>query len=99
MAYRDVNDIAAVPDEDWLGWFRLNVKSGVRASRGNMPNEMLDYGTSKTAQLGVSRGPAEAVAGTGVTVNAVLPGPTRSEIIGNCLFGADLGHLWRAASR
>jgi NAD(P)-dependent dehydrogenase (short-subunit alcohol dehydrogenase family) len=34
---------------------------------------------TKTAQLAVSRGIAEAVAGTGVTVNAVLPGPTRSE--------------------
>jgi NAD(P)-dependent dehydrogenase (short-subunit alcohol dehydrogenase family) len=36
---------------------------------------MLDYGMTKTAQLAVSRGLAEAVAGTGVTVNAVLPGP------------------------
>lgn len=44
---------------------------------------MLDYGITKTAQLAVSRGLAEAVAGTGVTVNAVLPGPTRSEIMGN----------------
>jgi NAD(P)-dependent dehydrogenase (short-subunit alcohol dehydrogenase family) len=44
---------------------------------------MLDYGMTKTAQLAVSRGLAEAVAGTGVTVNAVLPGPTRSEILGD----------------
>src|SRR3546814_20418558 len=44
---------------------------------------MLDYGMTKTAQLGVSRGFAEAVAGTGVTVNAVLPGTTRSEILGD----------------
>ncbi|RYD23943.1 MAG: SDR family NAD(P)-dependent oxidoreductase, partial [Lysobacteraceae bacterium] len=47
----------------------------------NTPKEMLDYGITKTAQLAVSRGLAEAVAGTGVTVNAVLPGPTRSEIL------------------
>ena len=40
---------------------------------------MVHYGTSKTAQLAVSRGLAEMTAGTGVTVNAVLPGPTRSE--------------------
>jgi NAD(P)-dependent dehydrogenase (short-subunit alcohol dehydrogenase family) len=40
---------------------------------------MVHYGMSKTAQLAVSRGVAETVAGTGVTVNAVLPGPTRSE--------------------
>jgi NAD(P)-dependent dehydrogenase (short-subunit alcohol dehydrogenase family) len=38
---------------------------------------------TKTAQLAVSRGLAELVGGTGVTVNAVLPGPTRSEILGN----------------
>src|SRR6202007_673973 len=45
--------------------------------------EMVHYGMTKTAQLAVSRGLAEAVAGTGVTVNAVLPGPTRSEILGD----------------
>jgi NAD(P)-dependent dehydrogenase (short-subunit alcohol dehydrogenase family) len=37
------------------------------------------YGLTKSAQLALSRGIAESVAGTGVTVNAVLPGPTRSE--------------------
>ena len=45
----------------------------------NIPVEMIHYGMTKTAQLAVSRGLAESVAGTGVTVNAVLPGPTRSE--------------------
>src|SRR5208337_4688951 len=44
-----------------------------------IPAEMIHYGTTKTAQLAISRGLAETVAGTGVTVNAVLPGPTRSE--------------------
>jgi NAD(P)-dependent dehydrogenase (short-subunit alcohol dehydrogenase family) len=103
--YHGVDDIAAIPDEDWLGLFQLNVMSGVRATRHylprmiargwgrvvfvssesavNIPKEMLDYGMTKTAQLAVSRGFAEAVAGTGVTVNAVLPGPTRSEILGD----------------
>ncbi len=102
--YNGLEDITAIPDEDWLGLFQLNVMSGVRASRYylprmvrkgwgrvvfvssesgvNIPKEMLDYGMTKTAQLAVSRGLAEAVAGTGVTVNAVLPGPTRSEIMG-----------------
>jgi NAD(P)-dependent dehydrogenase (short-subunit alcohol dehydrogenase family) len=102
--YNGIEDIAKIPDEDWLGLFQLNVMSGVRASRHylpqmvargwgrvvfvssesavNIPKEMLDYGMTKTAQLAVSRGLAEAVAGTGVTVNAVLPGPTRSEILG-----------------
>ncbi|HEY5226568.1 MAG TPA: SDR family oxidoreductase [Methylovirgula sp.] len=45
----------------------------------NIPVEMIHYGLTKTAQLSVSRGLAKRVAGTGVTVNAVLPGPTLSE--------------------
>lgn len=51
----------------------------------NIPKEMIHYGMTKTAQLAVSRGVAESVAGTGVTVNAVLPGPTRSELLVNFL--------------
>lgn len=43
-----------------------------------IPPEMIHYGMTKTAQLAVSRGLAEAVAGTGITVNSVLPGPTKS---------------------
>ncbi len=43
-----------------------------------IPSEMIHYGMTKTAQLAVSRGLAEAVAGTGITVNSILPGPTRS---------------------
>jgi len=103
--YKGIEDIANIPDADWLALFGLNVMSGVRLSRHylprmvqagwgrvvfvssesalNIPKEMLDYGMTKTAQLAISRGLAEAVAGSGVTVNAVLPGPTRSEILGN----------------
>ncbi len=44
-----------------------------------IPAEMIHYGMTKTAQLAVSRGLAETTAGTGVTVNSVLPGPTASE--------------------
>ena len=44
-----------------------------------IPVEMIHYGTTKTAQLAVARGLAERTRGTGVTVNAVLPGPTSSE--------------------
>jgi NAD(P)-dependent dehydrogenase (short-subunit alcohol dehydrogenase family) len=40
---------------------------------------MIHYGMTKTAQLSISRGLAELTRGTGVTVNTVLPGPTRSE--------------------
>ena len=44
-----------------------------------VPLEMIHYGCTKTAQLAISRGLAESTVGTGVTVNAVLPGPTASE--------------------
>jgi NAD(P)-dependent dehydrogenase (short-subunit alcohol dehydrogenase family) len=43
------------------------------------PGDMVHYGMTKTAQLSVSRGLAEIAAGTGVTVNSVLPGPTKTE--------------------
>lgn len=45
----------------------------------DIPVEMIHYGMTKTAQLAVARGLAESLAGTGVTVNSVLPGPTASE--------------------
>ena len=44
-----------------------------------IPKEMIHYGFTKTAQLAIARGLAELTAGTGVTVNSVLPGPTRSD--------------------
>jgi NAD(P)-dependent dehydrogenase (short-subunit alcohol dehydrogenase family) len=44
-----------------------------------IPAEMIHYGMTKTAQLAISRGLAETTAGTAVTVNAVVPGPTESE--------------------
>ena len=47
-----------------------------------IPAEMVHYGTTKTAQLAVARGLAETLAGTGITVNSVLPGPTASEGVG-----------------
>jgi NAD(P)-dependent dehydrogenase (short-subunit alcohol dehydrogenase family) len=43
------------------------------------PAEMVHYGMTKSAQLSISRGIAETCAGTGVTVNSVLPGPTLTE--------------------
>ena len=63
------------------GWGRVVFISSESAIA--VPREMIDYGVTKTAQLAVSRGLAELAKGTGVTVNAVLPGPTRSEIMGN----------------
>ena len=47
-----------------------------------LPPEMIHYGMTKTAQLAIARGLAELTAGSGVTVNSVLPGPTASEGVG-----------------
>ncbi|KYG66474.1 oxidoreductase [Bdellovibrio bacteriovorus] len=44
-----------------------------------IPTEMVHYGMTKTAMLAISRGLAQTVAGSGVTVNTVLPGPTKTE--------------------
>jgi NAD(P)-dependent dehydrogenase (short-subunit alcohol dehydrogenase family) len=59
------------------GWGRIVFISSESAVQ--IPAEMIHYGTTKTAQLAISRGLAETTAGTNVTVNAVLPGPTASE--------------------
>ncbi len=59
------------------GWGRVVFMSS--ESGLNISDEMLHYGMTKTANLSVSRGLAKRLAGTGVTVNAVLPGPTLSE--------------------
>lgn len=62
------------------GWGRMvfiSSESGICP-----PAEMVHYGMTKSAQLSVSRGLAETCVGTGVTVNAVLPGPTRTEGVG-----------------
>jgi NAD(P)-dependent dehydrogenase (short-subunit alcohol dehydrogenase family) len=58
-------------------WGRIIFVSSESALQ--IPTEMIHYGTTKTAQLAVARGLAETLAGTGVTVNSVLPGPTASE--------------------
>ncbi len=52
-----------------------------------IPAEMIHYGMTKTAQLAVARGLAETTAGTAVTVNSVLPGPTKSEGVGDFVAG------------
>jgi len=52
-----------------------------------IPVEMVHYGMTKTAQIAIARGIAESVAGTGVTVNSVLPGPTESEGVADFVQG------------
>jgi len=49
----------------------------------HIPAEMVHYGMTKAAQIAIARGIAESVAGTGITVNSVLPGPTRSRGVGD----------------
>lgn len=81
--YFEVNVLAAVrliravlPGMTARGWGRvLNIASD---SAIVIPAEMIHYGVSKTALLGVSRGFAKEAAGTGVTVNSVIAGPTHT---------------------
>ena len=68
------------------GWGRIQFISSESAL--NIPAEMVHYGASKAAVQGVSRGLARVLAGTGVTVNSILPGPTRTE--GSVQMMADL---------
>ncbi|HEY3856674.1 MAG TPA: SDR family oxidoreductase [Verrucomicrobiae bacterium] len=83
LRFYDVNVLSGVRlSRAYLGgmkqrkWGRIifiSSESGIQ-----IPVEMIHYGVTKTAQLAVSRGLAEYCSGTGVTVNAVLPGPTLS---------------------
>jgi NAD(P)-dependent dehydrogenase (short-subunit alcohol dehydrogenase family) len=63
----------AMKRADWGRILFVSSESGVQ-----IPPEMVHYGVTKAAQIAVARGLAEAVAGTGITVNSILPGPTRS---------------------
>ncbi len=65
--------IAGMKQRNWGRIVFISSESAIQT-----PVEMIHYGSTKTAQLAVSRGLAEYCTGTGVTVNAVLPGPTHS---------------------
>jgi len=66
--------LSGMREENWGRILFVSSESAVQ-----IPAEMIHYGMTKTAQIAVARGIAETVAGTGITVNSVLPGPTRSE--------------------
>jgi len=68
---------AYLPGMKEHNWGRIVFISSESALQ--IPAEMIHYGVTKTAQIAVARGLAELCAGTGVTVNSVLPGPTRSD--------------------
>jgi NAD(P)-dependent dehydrogenase (short-subunit alcohol dehydrogenase family) len=65
--------LPAMRARDWGRIVFISSESGVQ-----IPSEMIHYGMTKTAQIAVARGLAEATAGTGITVNSVLPVPTKS---------------------
>ncbi len=68
---------ALLPGMVKKGWGRVVFISSESAL--NIPADMIHYGVTKTAQLSLARGLAKYVAGSGVTVNSVLPGPTLSD--------------------
>ena len=70
--------LPAMKAADWGRIVFISSESGIQ-----IPAEMIHYGMTKSAQIAVARGLAEAVAGTGITVNSVLPGPTRSRGVGD----------------
>jgi NAD(P)-dependent dehydrogenase (short-subunit alcohol dehydrogenase family) len=70
--------LPAMRRANWGRILFISSESGVQ-----IPAEMVHYGMTKSAQISVARGIAEAVAGTGITVNSVLPGPTRSRGVGD----------------
>ena len=69
--------LPAMRQADWGRIVFISSESALQ-----IPTEMIHYGMTKAAQIAVARGLAEAVAGTGITVNSVLPGPTRSRGVG-----------------
>ena len=83
MRFFEVNVLSGVrlarlylPGMKRANWGRIIFISSESALQ--IPVEMIHYGVTKTAQIALARGLAEAVAATGITINSVLPGPTRS---------------------
>lgn len=70
--------LAGMQQKDWGRIVFISSESGVQ-----IPPEMIHYGMTKAAQIAVARGLAESLAGTQITVNSILPGPTRSRGVGD----------------
>lgn len=66
--------IPGMVDQGWGRVVFISSESGL-----NIPPDMIHYGFTKSANLSIARGLAKRLSGTGVTVNAVLPGPTLSD--------------------
>ena len=98
MRFFEINVLSGVrlarlclPAMKRVNWGRIIFISSESALQ--IPVEMIHYGVTKTAQIALARGLAEAVAGTGITVNSVLPGPTKSrgvvDFVGALTRGSD----------
>jgi NAD(P)-dependent dehydrogenase (short-subunit alcohol dehydrogenase family) len=84
--------LPAMRRANWGRIIFISSESGVQ-----IPAEMIHYGVTKTAQIAVARGLAETLAGTGVTVNSVLPGPTKSRGVTDFVAALGTGASFEAA--
>ena len=101
MRFFEVNVLSGVrlsraylPAMKRANWGRIIFISSESAVQ--IPAEMIHYGATKTAQIAVARGLAETVAGTGITVNSVLPGPTRSRGVNDFVAALSAGASFEA---
>jgi NAD(P)-dependent dehydrogenase (short-subunit alcohol dehydrogenase family) len=69
--------LTGMREKNWGRILFISSESAVQ-----IPVEMIHYGMTKTAQVAIARGIAESIAGTGITINSILPGPTDSEGVG-----------------
>jgi NAD(P)-dependent dehydrogenase (short-subunit alcohol dehydrogenase family) len=70
--------LPAMKTKNWGRIIFISSESGIQ-----IPPEMIHYGVTKAAQIAAARGLAESLAGTAITVNSILPGPTSSRGVGD----------------